>query len=54
MEGVELTDKGLDPICQLRNLTSLNVGATKISDEGLKSIASLKKLKELWLYLISA
>lgn len=42
-----MTDSGLKEIANLKNLTSLFLGDTKVTDVGLKEIANPKNLTSL-------
>jgi|GEM_PF-5354046 len=44
-----VTDEALSTICKLKKLEILNLTQTEITDTGLKKLASLPNLRELWI-----
>ncbi len=49
LKDASLTDKSLEALAEFANLGSLNCGAWKITDDGLKHLAALPVLKVLFL-----
>ena len=47
LRGTEVTDKGLEYLARLTNLTYLNIGETQVSDLGLEHLAALSNLEDL-------
>ncbi|GMH37842.1 hypothetical protein BSKO_05726 [Bryopsis sp. KO-2023] len=47
LRGSRITGKGIDPLLQLKNLITLDMGGTKVNDKGARELSSLTSLCQL-------